>query len=186
MTATGRWVRAFLAGVVVAAGLVAGSCGADQPAETGPGGPQSAAPASQVSDLSAALGQATLFARLTPDERAALETAATLRQGTAGERIIEQGQPLSSMFIVVQGEAEVRVDGKLVATLPEQSLVGEMEFLDKLPASADVIVSTHTQLIELDDAALLKVMDANPRLGYVLVSEIARMEGARLRAMDEK
>lgn len=64
-------------------------------------------------------------------ERAALTSAAILRHCKEGERIIEQGKPLSKMFIVLDGQAEVRVNGKLVATLPEQSLVGEVEFLDR-------------------------------------------------------
>ncbi len=135
-------------------------------------------------ELSKALGQAKLFAGLTDKERATLRSVATLRRCKEGERIIEQGKPLSRMFIVIEGQAEVRVNGKLVATLPEQSLVGEVEFLDILPASADVVILKETNLIELNNAALTGLMKKQPRLGYVLMSEIARIEGQRLRAMD--
>jgi CRP-like cAMP-binding protein len=90
------------------------------------------------------------------------------------------------MYVVLEGQAEVRVNGKLVATLPEGSLVGEIEFLDGLPASADVIVLKETRLIEINNAALTSLMRKQPRLGYVLMSEIARIEGQRLRAMDQK
>ena len=90
------------------------------------------------------------------------------------------------MFIVLEGQAEVRVNGKLVATLPEQSLVGELEFLDMLPAMADAVILKETDLIELNNAALSGLMKKQPRLGYVVMSEIARMEGRRLRAMDSK
>jgi len=137
-------------------------------------------------DLSKALGQVKLFAGLTDKERDALKSAATLRHCKEGERIIEQGKPLDRMFIVLGGQAEVRVNGKPVATLPEQSLVGEVEFLDMLPASADVIILKETDLIELNNAALSALMKKQPRLGYVLMSEIARTEGQRLRAMDMK
>ncbi len=137
-------------------------------------------------ELSKALGQAKMFAGLTVKERAALQSAATLRLCKEGERIIEQGKPSGRMFIVLEGEAEVRVNGKLVATLPEQSLVGEGEFLDMLPASADVVILKETRLIELNNAALTGLMKKQSRLGYVLMSEIARIEGQRLRAMDVK
>jgi CRP-like cAMP-binding protein len=73
-----------------------------------------------------------------------------------------------------------------VATLPEQSLIGEVEFLDMLPASADVVILKETHLIELNNAALTGLMKQQPRLGYVLMSEIARSEGQRLRAMNSK
>jgi signal-transduction protein with cAMP-binding, CBS, and nucleotidyltransferase domain len=145
-----------------------------------------AADTTQTMELSKALGRAKLFAGLTDKERAALESAAILRYCKEGERIIEQGKPLTRMFIVLEGQAEVRINGKLVATLPEQSLVGEIEFLDMRPASADVVVSKETHLIELDNAALTGLMKRQPRLGYVLMSEIARIEGQRLRAMDQK
>jgi len=136
--------------------------------------------------LSKALGQAKLFAGLTDKERAALESAATLRHCKEGERIIEQGKNLDRMYIVLGSQAEVRVNGTLVATLPEQSLVGEIEFLDRLPASADVIILKETHLIELNNAALTSLMKKQPRMGFVLMSEIARIEGQRLRAMDQK
>jgi CRP-like cAMP-binding protein len=137
-------------------------------------------------ELSKALSQVKLFEGLTEKERAALESAATLRQCKENERIIEQGKTLDRMYVVLEGQAEVRVNGKLVATLPEGSLVGEIEFLDGLPASADVIVLKETRLIEINNAALTSLMRKQPRLGYVLMSEIARIEGQRLRAMDQK
>jgi len=138
------------------------------------------------SALSKALGQVKLFAGLTDKERASLESVVTLRQAKHDERIIEQGKPLDSMFIVLEGHVEVRVNGKPVVTLSGQSLVGEVEFLDKLPASADVVIFKDTRLVELNKAALTDLMKKQHRLGYVLMSEIARIEGQRLRAMDEK
>ena len=137
-------------------------------------------------ELSRALRQAKLFAGLTDKERAALKSVATLRHGKEGERIIEQGKPSGKMFIVLEGQAEVRVNGKLVATLPAQALVGEIEFLDKLPATADVLLLKETDLIELNHAALTDLMEKQPRLGYVLMREIAEIEAQRLRKTNQK
>ncbi len=136
--------------------------------------------------LSGALSQVKLFAELTDVERDALKNATTLRRSTAGERIIEQGKILDKMFIILKGEGEVWVNGKYLLTLSGQFLVGEIEFLDALPASADVILLKETDLIELNNAALLTLMEKQPRLGYVLMREIAKIEGQRLRATDSK
>ncbi len=171
---TGQAVRLFLAVAVVV--VVLGNFEANS----------FAADKAKALELSKALGQAKLFAGLTNKERATLKSAATLRHCKEGERIIEQGKPLGSMFIILEGQAEVRVNGKLVATLPEQSLVGKVEFLDMLPASADVVILKETHLIELNNAALTSLMEKQHRLGYVIMSEIARIEGQRLRAMDLK
>lgn len=149
-------------------------------------GPSLAADDAGALTISQALGQARLFAGLTDTERAALESAVTLRRCKEGERIIEQGKPLDRMFILLEGPAEVKVNGTLVATIPEQSLVGEIEYLDMLPASADVVIVKDARVLELNNAALTSLMKKEPRLGYVLMSEIARIEGQRLRAMDQK
>ena len=138
------------------------------------------------SALSKALAEVKLFAGLTGAERDALKSAATLRQGRAGERIIEQGKPTGRMFILLEGQAEVRVNGKHIVTLSGQSLVGEIEFLDMLPASADVVLVKETDLIELNNAALTVLMEKQPRLGYVLIREIARIEARRLRDTNPK
>ena len=131
--------------------------------------------------LSKALAQVKLFAGLTVAERDALKAAVTLRRGKAGERIIQQGKALDRMFIILEGQAEVRVNGKHLVTLSEQPLVGEIEFLDMLPASADVLLIKETNLIEVNYAALTDLIEKQPRLGYVLMREIARIEARRLR-----
>jgi signal-transduction protein with cAMP-binding, CBS, and nucleotidyltransferase domain len=166
-----RWILAVVVAAVMLGSFAGNSLAADK---------------ARALELSRALGQAKLLAGLTDKERAELKSAATLRQCKEGERIIEQGKPLDRMFIILDGQGEVRVNGKLVATLPEQSLVGEVEFLDMLPASADVVILKETHLIELNNAALTGLMKKQPRLGYVLMSEIARFESQRLRAMNLK
>lgn len=137
-------------------------------------------------ELSTAIGQAKLFAELTEKEKTALEMAASLRHCQKGERIIEQGKSLDRMFIILEGQAGVRVNSKLVATLPEKSLVGEIGFLDMLPASADVTLLKESFVIELNNTALKSLMNKQPRIGYILMREIARIEAQRLRAMNKK
>jgi hypothetical protein len=145
-----------------------------------------AADEAKSSALSRALAQVKLFAGLTDTERDALRSAAALRHVKAGERIIEQETTLDRMFIILDGQAEVRVNGKHIVTLSGQSLVGELEFLDALPASADVLVLQETDVIEINHAALTGLMEKQPRLGYVLMTEFAEIEAQRLRAMNMK
>ncbi|MFH1982267.1 MAG: cyclic nucleotide-binding domain-containing protein [Pseudomonadota bacterium] len=145
-----------------------------------------AADKAAVLTLSDALSQVTLFTGLTDAERGALQSAATLRRGLAGERIIQQGTALDTMFIILEGPAEVRINGKPFVTLTGQTLVGEVEFLDPLSASADVVLLKETNLIALNFAALSELMEKRPRLGFVIMSELARIEARRLRATNPK
>ena len=138
------------------------------------------------SSLSRALSRVTLFTGLTDAERDAMTAAATLRHGKAGERIIQQGKRSSRMFILLNGRADVLIDGRHIVTLSGQTLVGEIEYLDGLPASADVVLLEETDIIVLDHGALTALMERQPRLGYVIMRKLARIEAQRLRNMNAK
>ena len=142
--------------------------------------------AADNSDLSRALAKAGLFTGLTDTERDTLKSATRLRQARAKERIIKQGTKSNNMFIILDSPAEILVNGNHVATSTGQALVGEIEFLDTLPASADVIVTQDTDLIEINNAALIDLMDEQPRMGYVLMRELATISAQRLRASNPK
>ncbi len=140
-----------------------------------------AAEKAESSALSNVIAKVKLFAGLSDAERESLKTVAVLRRGKAGERIIEQGKTMDRMFIIVDGQAEVWANNKHIVTLSGQPVVGEIEFLDKLPASADVLLPKAGDLIELNYAALTRLMEKQPSLGYVLMREIAKIEAQRLR-----
>ncbi len=146
----------------------------------------SAAGEADLSPLFKDLIQVELFGGLSDEDFEALAKTAALRHGEAGERLVEQGKIQDRMFIILSGEARVLVNGILVATLSGQSLVGEMEFLDMLPASADVVLVNETDIIELNNDSLNDLMEKQPRLGYVIMRRIAEIECQRLRASNLK
>lgn len=161
----GKIIMAVLAGLMIAATVC---IAADNPG------------------LSRVMAKATLFTGLTDTERDTLKSATRLRQARAGECIIKQGTKSGSMFIILDSPAEILVNGNHIVTLSGQSLVGEIEFLDTLPASADVIVTQDTDLIEMNHTALTDLMDKHPRMGYVLMRELAKIAAQRLRAGNSK
>ncbi|EMS81619.1 cyclic nucleotide-binding domain-containing protein [Desulfotignum phosphitoxidans] len=115
--------------------------------------------------LPAALDRVAIFSTLTDAEKQVLETAATLKKGAKGEQIIFQDTAMKQMVILLDGHASVRVNGKQVAELFGEILLGEIEFLDGPAASADVFLLSDTDYIALDNALLKKIMDDHPRLG---------------------
>lgn len=137
-------------------------------------------------DLPKAIAAVKLFANLTQEERQEIESAAMLRHARAGERIIEQGKRSGRMFITLGGRADIRLDGRHLKTISGQSLFGEIEFLDGLPASADVTLLEETDLIELPHDKLNALMEKSPHLGYAIIREIAGIEAQRLRHSNRK
>ena len=67
-----------------------------------------------------------------------------------GVKIIEEGQPLDSVFLVIEGAFSVQVaalGGKQIALLMSGEVLGEMSFVDSAPPSATVkAVETSTVL----------------------------------------
>ena len=115
-----------------------------------------------------------------------LKPAATLRHCKAGERIIVQGETLDRMFIVLEGQTEIWIKGKRIATYSGQALVGEFEFLDMGAATADVILAKEADLIELNYAKLSDLIEKQPQLGCKLMRGIAKIEIQRIIENDKK
>ena len=129
-----------------------------------------------------ALSRVKIFASLTDGELHALQSAATLCHMQAGEYLTRSDMTIDTMFIVLDGKAEVFRKGTLVATLSGQFFIGETEFLVKLPTFVDVIIAKETDVIEVRNAALNDLMERYPRIGFVIMSELAKIEAQRLRA----
>lgn len=129
-----------------------------------------------------ALSRVHIFASLTDDELHALQSAATLHHMKTGECLTKPDMTINSMFIVLDGQADVFRKDMLVATLSGQFFIGETEFLVKLPTFVDVIIAKETDVIEVRNAALNDLMERYPRIGFVIMSELAKIEAQRLRA----
>ena len=128
-----------------------------------------------------ALSRVHIFASLTDDELHALQSAATLHHMKTGECLTKPDMTINSMFIVLDGQADVFRKDMLVATLSGQFLIGETEFLVQLPTFVDVIITKETDVIKVRNAALNDLMERYPRLGFAIMSEFAKIEAQRLR-----
>ena len=98
-----------------------------------------------------ALGQSPLFAQLTPDVLTQVSQRATLFSADLGDVIMEQGEPSTSLFVVLAGEVSVntRRDGGLIelARLLPPDSVGEMGLLLQEPRSATVVAAGRALLL---------------------------------------
>ena len=92
---------------------------------------------------------------------------------------------LDRLFILRAGQAGVYVGARgdtQVATLGADSLLGEMEFVDHQPASAEVVMLTSGEAVEIAYAPLRALCESAPLVGYRLLSNIAEIISLKLRA----
>ncbi len=114
-----------------------------------------------------------------------LLTQARLQRFGRGEKVIEQGGTGQSMFVLLQGEAEVFVGAHgaqtLVATLRTGDYCGEMSLLTGEPRSATVIARTDCEMWEIDKNTMGDLLQENEalvqQLGEILAERRLMTEG---------
>lgn len=95
----------------------------------------------------------------------------------AGTVIFEAGQPGDVMYVVIEGELDV-VDGdRVLDTVGEGGIVGEMALIDKQPRSATAIARTDCRLAPVNERRFVFLVHQTPYFAL----EVMRVMADRLR-----
>jgi len=98
----------------------------------------------------------------------------------AGSVVVDQGDPGTDCFVIVQGQASVYVRGEHVACSGPGSMVGEMALVDHRPRSATVVADTDLDLLRFDSNAFRTLLEEMPkaseRIMTVLRSRLDRLD----------
>lgn len=109
-----------------------------------------------------------------------LPSDATLTQVPSGHVIFAQGDRGELMYVVLEGEAQILLDGKAVETVRSGGIVGEMALIDAGPRSATAIAKTRCVLIAIDETKFTDLVSRRPDFAL----EVMRTLAHRLRRMD--
>jgi len=99
-----------------------------------------------------------------------------------GRVLCEEGTIGREFFIIVEGQASVRRNGRKIASLGPGQYFGELALLDRRPRSATVVSDTDMVLLVLGQRQFHGVLDAVPALSHKLLAAMA----TRLRESDQK
>ena len=87
---------------------------------------------------------------------------APLRNYKAGELIFREGEPAKELFVIKSGSVEIRLGNRLLDTLPERSIFGEMALIDRGPRSATAVALTDTVVVPVDEKQFLLMVSRTP------------------------
>lgn len=120
------------------------------------------------------LARLSLFADLS---RPALEGVAhTFEEElfAEGQRILRQGFAGTGFYVILDGEAAVRIDGEQRARLSRGDFFGEISILLGEPPSADVVALGPLRCLVLPGPEVEGFLVANPRVMFRMLQAEAR------------
>ena len=125
----------------------------------------------------------TLFADLGGPQLEAISHIFEETTFAPGQRILRQGITGSNFYVVVDGEASVKIDGEERASIGRGDFFGEMSLLLGSAPTADVIARTPLRCLVLAGPELHGFLDKYPTVMYrMLVAMARRLSAANQRS----
>lgn len=146
--------------------------------------PEEVAEASAVTARANAMESLFLFADLPYQARLRVGRIVSELFLSPGQVVVRQGTPGDTMYVVVQGEVGVQVDGLEVTTLHAGEHFGEMALIDHEPRSASIVAKGFGHLLAIDRDTFREFCVKEPGLGNQMLWKLVATLGQRLRDMN--
>lgn len=129
-----------------------------------------------------ALRASSLFSGFTDAQLAEVPKVALPHTFAPGDVIVREGDTVArSLWLIVDGEVEVKTGSKLLRVQGPGSHFGEMALLTDSPRSADVIAKNRVTALQLSRDHLRGLIHANPDVALAMLAEMSN----RLRKLTE-
>jgi CRP/FNR family cyclic AMP-dependent transcriptional regulator len=128
------------------------------------------------------LAKVRLFSAFNKKELALIAKASDEVDVPAGKTLVVEGSPGHEFFLILDGEATVRRNGRKVASLASGQYFGELALLDRGPRNATVVAETPMHLLVLGQREFGGILDEVPILAHKLLTIMA----GRLREADDR
>ncbi|MCA6572715.1 MAG: cyclic nucleotide-binding domain-containing protein [Pseudanabaena sp.] len=98
----------------------------------------------------------------------------------AGEVIFEKGGIADYMYVVIEGEVEILIDGKFLDITSDGGIIGEMALIDSSPRSATAIAKTECKLVPVDQKRFEFLVQQTPNFSInvmkIMVERIRKLD----------
>ncbi len=128
------------------------------------------------------LAETPLFSALSKRDLQRLAKASNEVVRPAGSVLVDQGDAGREAFVLVEGAATVKRNGRKVGTLGPGDAIGELSLLDHGPRTATVTADTDVTLLVLSAREFSGVLEEVPGLAHKLLAQLA----TRVRELDRQ
>ena len=112
------------------------------------------------------------------DLHSLFQNSSNVQEFQTGTTIFTEGAPRDVMYVILDGEVEVGMRGRLVEVLGPGEIVGEMALIDASPRSASVVAKSACRLAPVDERRFLRMISDTPFFALhvmrVLVGRVRR------------
>jgi len=120
-------------------------------------------------------GHAWLLAQaITRLKQPEYRSASGFKHVAAGEVLIRQGDEPDHVFIIIDGHAEVFVDGLKVGDVAKEEIFGAMAVFTEEKRTATVIASTACTVMLIPKDQFLAMTQSNPKIAHSLIESMAK------------
>lgn len=126
------------------------------------------------------LGNVRMFSSCTRKELQTIIKASDELSVKAGTVLVDQGAAGTQSFVILEGSATVKRNGRKIATLGAGATVGEMSLLDRGPRTASVIADTDMRVLVIGQREFAALLAEVPSIALKMLATLA----GRVRDLD--
>jgi serine/threonine protein phosphatase PrpC len=138
-------------------------------------------PSFETTQRVAILSDILLFRTLTNQEILVLLKAVYEEMRPAGEIVVREGDPANDLFIVADGELEVRAGDRVLTRVRKGEHFGDLALVDHGPRSATVRAVTDSRLFRIPADDFYRLTRSDPSLAMKLLWGLMEYAAARIR-----
>jgi CRP/FNR family transcriptional regulator, cyclic AMP receptor protein len=99
---------------------------------------------------------------------------ATVHEFKAGEVIFKEGDQGTEFFVIQSGKVDIQLGNRLLGTLGDHDIFGEMALIDPAPRSATAIAKTDAKLVPVGEKQFLFLVSRTPHFALNVMRTLAR------------
>jgi len=96
-----------------------------------------------------------------------------VRSYPKGSVLFAEGEVGKEMYVVLEGEVEIVLDGKTLEKVARGGLVGELALIDDNPRSATAVAATDCRVAAIDERQFTYLVQQTPSFSLTVMAAMA-------------
>lgn len=99
---------------------------------------------------------------------------APVREFKAGDTIFKEGDSGAEFYVIKSGKVDIQLGNRLLGTLGDHDIFGEMALIDTAPRSATAVAKTDVTLVPVGEKQFLFMVSRTPYFALNVMRTLAR------------